>query len=134
MNRVLKTLLLWLLVSALPVQAFAAAVRLSCGPVHHSNAAAETRTSAHEQHEAGHGDHRHDAVQAASTADNTDDTVSYQSGYCSACAACCVGALAPPAAVDWTPAYASSFAPAASPIASFTAHIPSGLERPPRHI
>lgn len=133
MNRDFKTFLLWLLLFALPVQGFAAAVRLSCGSEHHTDlpTAAKTAQDIHHHHHEFQNQTVQDAASTDFPAAQLDD---YESSYCSACAACCAGAVVPPSIVDWSPFFSSSFSPVTSSASSFTGHIPAGLERPPRHI
>jgi hypothetical protein len=146
MNRTFKTLLLWLLMAVLPVQGLAAAIKASCGPAHHTSLPVVSMVAQHHHDsDAAHGHHHDDATgqSAASTADDTssdalatasDSSSISKSSYCSACAACCIGAVAPPTVLIWTPARGSSESVVLSPMPLVTGYIPSGLERPPRHI
>jgi hypothetical protein len=120
MNRALKNLLLWLLISLLPIQGMAAVISASCA------LAATAESSQHAEHHAAPSHCPSDNIE------DTSDAATAHHAACSACAACCVGASAPP----------SMLAPAASHAMSescFTAlgilggdFIPAGLERPPR--
>lgn len=154
MPRALRRFFVWLLIVILPVQAYAAASMVACGPRHermaaamaasahagmrsdgsdagaHDHRAHDHRAHHHPDHEhAGPASHGHDAAPA-------DDAVSVSSDSagitCSACAACCVGAALPvgdvalhsPAPVPGT------LRPAMA--APFDAVTLDGLERPPR--
>jgi hypothetical protein len=145
MNRALKTLLLWLLITALPVQGLAAVMKASCGPAHHSSLPIVIMAAADHHHgdaTHAHHQHHHDAAMhsvadaSASDSHTTTDgsSAKHESAYCSACAACCVGAVAPPPASDWTPTHSSSETAAPSPAPLVAGFIPDGLERPPRCI
>jgi hypothetical protein len=127
MNRALKNLLLWLLISLLPIQGMAAVISASC-----SQAASVQ-----------HGATAHHAAQAHCPSDSVDTAADSASGSasdsaathhasCSACAACCIGASAPPS----TPAPATGHALSESRFAALgmpgNGFIPTGLERPPR--
>jgi hypothetical protein len=142
MNRLLKTILLWLLIAALPIQGWAAAVKATCGPAHHDSLAAAATPPIH-HHDAMSHHHDHDGhtvsemTSAAgedfsSAVDESPDTTS-KSAYCSACAICSVGAVAPPSMASSPPKLAVSEFIVAHPAILFTGHIPTGLERPPRH-
>lgn len=117
MHRFLKTLLLWLLALALPVQGFAAAANAYCGPAAHQRVAVQAE---------GHHDH---PMQAATNPTPHDE--SHASGK-HLDTACCAGAVLLPSLVTWSAAQrriAFAHAPAASP---FSGHIPDGLKRPPK--
>jgi hypothetical protein len=132
MGRTWRTVLMWLLVLALPVQAQAAQRMMFCLPapqqamVSHEHATGEPPRTM--EHHAGHAQDSHDhASHDTSTNPATDTTHS----KCSACASCC-GAMAmvsaplifsasPPA-----PAYLTTHQP------SYSGHTPDRLDRPPR--
>lgn len=152
MHRLLRTVLTWLLVLALPAQGYAAQAMLFCGPGHHGGAASEGIVSVahdHAEHPGGHTESgaSHEAVHVhahADTADThaaTDDlgaaadkpakAQSLGADTCSACAACCSAAAMTStsptlAALQLTPEYG---------IAAIEHHgsrAGDGLERPPR--
>jgi hypothetical protein len=140
MNRFLKTLMLWLLLAALPLQGIAAAMQTTCGPMEHGGLA-EATMSVH-LHE--HGGDALDAgdtvatdtgaaVKSAMSHDTSPDD-SHDHATCSACASCCVGAVAAPPAAVVTPAYGSSLPSAVAPVPLVTGFVPAGLERPPKRI
>ena len=143
MSSFYRAALAWLLLFSLPLQGYAAATMLSCGPNHHQMwaAAATATVSAHESGEAQH-EHHH----AQTTADDHHATASVDvSGddasvhhmnklskfKCSACAACCVGAALPTSPLEFLsvpPAVARDcFLPAVH-LGFFT----DGPDRPPR--
>ena len=142
MNRALKTLLLWLLITALPLQGFAAVVQASCGPAHHNGAGISVVSNQYhhdsemalERNDAAAATH-HDVSELPATSDHSSAPHKHQSSVCSACAACCVGAVAlisPPSI--FIPAHTSSELVVISPAPLVTGFIPAGLERPPKHI
>ena len=145
-----RSALLWLLLFALPLQGFAAATMLTCGPNHHRVAEFTRSAAAESQGHATHGDPHHDhdhamgaadagAVTAAdggaagagagaSSAHHLDKLSKFK---CSACASCCIGAALPAAALlfaSFAPAAAPSFFVAVEPVGFFT----DGPDRPPR--
>lgn len=134
MALLVRTLLVWLLVLAVPAQGVAAATMAFCGPGHHGGTAA---AAAHQTGSAEHANHRSDGAHevaseaAGSSAPGLDSHVVQKK--CSACAACCsISALlspglAVPAPTD-TPTAISARAPT---IAAFAA---DGPDRPPRNV
>jgi hypothetical protein len=112
MNRVLVRYLLWILIAALPLQGFAAAIRTCCGPAHAAAAVVD---------HADHADHAHMAGHAHGKAST-----------CSNCASCCLGAAALPSNPVLTPVFATASAVVLAPAPWVTGYIPDGLERPPR--
>ena len=116
-QRTVKLLLLWLLISALPMQGFAAALSVSCGP-----AIAQAPVHAAHQHQA--------APQPPAASD--DCACASDTASCSACAACCPGAsvatggATAPAAPAMSEAFVSTLAVPGAGV------IPAGLERPPK--
>lgn len=138
MNRFLKTLLLWLMLVALPFQGIAASMQTVCAPaagngsagvpapaqVHHHD-----DTATHMAHaDAGH----HDAsIKPANSPDNTHDG-EHQHAACSACANCCVGALALLSKPGPDSACRAALPVTAAPLPWLAGVVPSGLERPPK--
>lgn len=154
MNRLLKTLLLWILIVALPLQATAAVAKASCGPRHHTVSSVASTTAGehlHDHGDAGSAPHHHHAADTHAVTDHQSggadltniahDTSTQASSaeqiktsYCSACAACCAGAVAPPSG-EIRVALPNTFVAAMTPPAvSFTGIVPSALERPPRQL
>ena len=150
MNRLLTTLLVWLLMAALPLHAAAAAASLSCGhaqqhgddrPAHAHGYAAD-----HDNHVAAGGEHAHhggpaadgaadpmDAAAAEASAESASESDSIlPHASCSACSAFCVGAVAPPSAALALPTFDGSEPVVIAPSDSATGFIPEGLQRPPR--
>ena len=140
MRSFLRSLLIWLMALALPIQAVAAAGMQHCGPVHRlmqaGSAAAVALDSHDPAHEAvphEHGDAGLDVeVSAGDRVDEDASTAALGDDYtCSACANCC-SAVALPASLVRLPAphiEALAAAMAATDVVSFT---PVGIERPPR--
>jgi hypothetical protein len=134
MIRFFKTLLIWILVLALPAQAMASAVKLSCGPAHH-NAPQIVLVADGHHHDGATAHSGMDSVSSGATASADSSPTKpniHKSSFCSACAACCVGAAAPPSISFLTPAYSSSGLVVISPAPLVTGFIPAGLERPPK--
>jgi hypothetical protein len=137
MQRLVKTVLLWLLIATLPIQGIAAAAKAACGPEHH-----ETMTMQEQESPLQHAmTHDHDGHQDMMMADAdvavghaSDNHHSHKSSFCSSCAACCVGAVAPPFAFNQTmpPSLSESVHISAAPLVAGV--IPAGLERPPRQL
>jgi hypothetical protein len=153
MNRIFKTLLIWLIVAALPIQATAAVVKASCGSAHHPAQMQDSffeHASAFDvaQHDAmtmevhhAHADqasmHEKFADEVLSARDKTDATTSlvqadHGHSTCSACAACCVAAVAPPPAQVKAPEFSQFEKSFIASSKLLTGFIPAGLERPPR--
>src|SRR6478672_5648940 len=124
MNRVFKTLLLWLLMAALPIQGMAAVVKASCGPRHHALSMQNAAPVVEHHHDAGSTSHVHhafDTVSAGEPGDGSPDVKPVQkTSYCSACATCCIGAAAPPPTVFLASIVTSVEAAIAPPVTSFT--------------
>ena len=144
MNLLIRALLIWLLVLAVPAQGAAAATMAFCGPNHHGggSAAQVHRTApAGHAHQDGAAEQNHELAQATAAADEDSSgpalsavsaKVSDASKHkCSACASCCsVGAilssvLAVPAPVFTTTVF-SAVVPSVDPFAA------DGPDRPPR--
>lgn len=133
---------MWLLLIALPLQGFAAATMINCGPNHHRMLAALAGTSPESHHHAMTGDHQHEASAAGAVhADSAEDGEhGASSGHhldkltkfkCSACAACCMGAAMPTAAL-----VIATLSPAVMTATSVSAphvdFLSDGVDRPPR--
>lgn len=114
---------LWLLIAVLPLQGSAAAM-LSCGM---KMAAMQTVSQGQECHE-------HAAqVSPRDDAHQSKPALADAHGKCSSCASCCVGASAPPAALQQAPVQpVAGFADAGKDPA-MTTFFPPTLERPPCH-
>lgn len=132
MNRVLKTFLLWLLLAALPLQGFAAAVQTSCDPLaHHGSSEIGIQAQSH-HHESDDATEPSTEASAKLTGDSVG--TKHKSSFCSACATCCVGAVAPPSVSLLIRVYSSAFPVVSSLSPLVTGFIPAGLERPPKRI
>ena len=124
----LRRLLTWVIIALLPVQGYAAASMISCGPMH-----AEMAAAAGHANGAGHdhGSHHH---QGAGVPAHEDEPSFSTLGEfkCSACASCCTAPAVPSSpgltfAVPQVHAELIPFHPA-----SEDWFVPDGLERPPR--
>jgi hypothetical protein len=148
MNRLLTTLLVWLLMATLPLHAVAASVNLSCAPApHHMGAAPHTADhpaahpaahpapasdEAHAHHDI-HASHAGDTVAATHTADGEHaGSTELPHSSCSACSVFCVGAVAPPSALLALPGVDGSESVVIAPVDFVTGFIPDGPQRPPR--
>lgn len=135
-----RIVLTWLLLLALPLQGFAAATMINCGPNHHrmmAVAMAEV-TEAHEhatgeQHHHGMGvaaDH-HEVASNDGDAPSVHHLDKLMKFKCSACAACCMGAAMPTAAVTFEP-LPPAVAPATYVPTSHVGFVADGPDKPPR--
>lgn len=131
MKIVLRALLVWLMLLAVPFQGFASASMLLCAPI------SKTADAASQVAAAGQGMHDHAAMLAAhdvqAEGQDADDggAGGHGSAHCAATSACCVGALLA-SSLPELPAQAAS-----SQRIPFYSGVPSavdlaGLERPPR--
>jgi hypothetical protein len=137
----LRALLIWLLVLALPAQGAIAATMVFCGPNHHGSAA--TAAAPHAAH-AQHHDHTHTAPVHNQVPDGvTGDTASAESAApekvghadmkkCSVCASCC-SATAIQSAVPRLPVLESGSTVFAAAVPVIEAFVVDGPDRPPRH-
>jgi hypothetical protein len=132
MSRVFKTVMLWLLLAALPLQGFAAAVQTSCSPMTHHDSSEMVMQAHSHGHEADDAESSTTFVSAKPSGGSVD--AKHKSSFCSACATCCIGAVAPPSVSVMTPVYRSSLPVVSSPPALVAGFIPAGLERPPKRI
>jgi hypothetical protein len=142
----IRTLFIWLLVLAVPVQGAAAATMAFCGPNHHGGSASVQQQSATPAEHAHHGAsaataHEHDKVAAsvddvsAASVDSAASPVFSKASTqkCSACASCCsLGAilnsvLAVPEPI-FSPTVFSTVVPSVDAFAA------DGPDRPPRYV
>lgn len=147
MNRLLTTLIVWLLMAALPLHAVAASINMSCAPV--PSQAPATPVAGHgahavhaapghaDQHAGAHGNaHAHHAANAADTPSGEDGAHAKAGklthSSCSACSAFCAGAVAPPSFSLPLPAFEGSDALLVAHADFVAGFIPDGLRRPPR--
>lgn len=141
MHRV-RLFVLWIMMFAVPFQGYAAAVMVFCGPGH-AGAVAETTAelsdvdvdgNVRSPHADGHGDHRHETVQAAKPS-ATDGTTTARAEpdpmhKCGICAACHATALTNTLALvifrDLP------HADLAEPTSTMASLVPRVLDKPPR--
>jgi hypothetical protein len=146
MLRKLRILLMWLVALAVPVQGFAAASMLGCGPGHHGTTGAQAHAGPMHEHASGTSQHAHgvdldgdssshhpDASAAAAHGDTPEAPAEGKSGAgsCSACASCCLAAALPATALSFEASSVADFIALSiprSPASFFT----DGPERPPR--
>ena len=98
MSRFSRIFLAWVLVALLPLQGYAAAAMISCGPMHAQQAAnAEALHHSHASNAAGnsHGHHESAGTVGAGAGHDSPALPDLLKFKCSACAACCTGAAAP---------------------------------------
>ncbi len=158
MRALLRTLLIWMLVLAVPAQTAAAATMARCGPMHHGQGSAATlghhggaaaqpaadgagspghvmqHGAAHLAHQAHHAEAPSAAAEAASEladATATDSLAKAGAQKCSACASCC-SAFALLGAVLLVPRAAPAATVFAALVASVVPFAADGPERPPR--
>ena len=133
MQRAFHTFLFWLLIAALPLQGFSAALQASCGtgaPHAAADSAAPAQPSVHDAHDA------HDASTShhGQHGDAGDTVAGHGQSSCSACAACCTGAIAPPSAFPASMACNDARPAVSVPAPLLAGFIPPGLERPPKRV
>lgn len=144
MGLLVRTLLVWLLVLAVPAQGAAAVTMAFCGPNHHggsaANSAAQAGSAEHANHHSagqsapGHHDMaaQADEVDAASASPAASSQGSQAvKQKCSACASCCsLGAILSPLLAVPAPAVTPTVFSAVVPTVS--AFAADGPDRPPR--
>jgi hypothetical protein len=129
----LRTLLAWFLLAALPLQGFAAATMLLCGPARMAAVATAKATHqghGHEGHD--HQGHQHAADHQAHAQHGDSDGPSADSSHgCAACAAAChaVGIASDPAPV---PLALAPHVPLSEPFLRFDSRPPPVPDKPPR--
>ncbi len=123
MRPLLRTLLIWMVVLAFPLQGIAASTMLFCGPSHDRMQQA-TDHSAHQDasHHLSHDD------PASAGSENLPDAGGFK---CSACASCCSSVALPCVALTMVTAE-SATSTVDEPIASVPAFLTDGPDRPPR--
>ena len=130
-----RTALMWLLLLALPLQGFAAATMLHCGPNHHGMSAEshDHTISGHRPHEAGiAGDPHEMATDDGGTDSSAVRHLNKLAKFkCSACAACCMGVALPTAALAFAP-IPPAMAPDSCVPTSHAGFVTDGPDRPPR--
>lgn len=132
MRPLLKSVLLWLLAVALPVQALAAAGMRHCGASHERMRVAVAATASPHDHAVGaHHAHAVDHVNSGHDAANDHPVSAEARSSCSACATCCFALALPVAGVQASARPPDGFAPA-PPAVSVPPFVTGGLDRPPR--
>ena len=132
-----RTLMLWLMMLATPLQGFAAATMMFCEPMHQQMAFNEQSSNMHETHH--HDDAstiRHAMDDSASDQNHAthDHENHHGAGKCNMCSACCM--LVAMTAPDFL---SVSQSPVSSQVIPFfttalRGFVPESLERPPRNI
>ncbi len=130
MNKKFKTVLLWLLLFAIPLQGFATSSMLFCEISHHH----EVTTMQVSALEHDHDGHQHELSATVSDHGHHNDGFQHDMTKCSACAACCVGAAIVSSLGNGFSLTPPESHPIPFSIVRFAGHIPAGLERPPRLI
>ncbi|GCL63695.1 hypothetical protein [Pseudaquabacterium pictum] len=137
-----RTLLVWLMVLALPVQGAAAASMAFCGPDHHGDGSAglvvTSAVSGHSHHSGADVAHGFEVVASAEAAVADDPSAMLKAGQaakqkCSVCAACCsLGAiLGTVPVVPMTDSAPTVFTIVVPTVDTFAA---DGPDRPPRSV
>lgn len=143
----IRAVMMWLLLAALPVQSWAVATMVHCGPLHHRmalpavEAAAGTQHGHSRQHHgpAGHehGSPHHDMAAEAGRADAPQADADPQSSLsmgkfkCSACATCCLGMALPSTVLSFDASVSSDTVETGMP-QGHAVFVTAGIERPPR--
>ena len=136
MKRTLKTFLLWLLMALVPLHAGAAAMGMSCGPVHQ-----QTMSAVLDHEHDGDMGHQHDGIETTaaladshSSPDSPEASEGRGHSTCSACSDFCIGAVAPPSSFSPLPAFNGPESAVISLSPSVVGFVPDGLKRPPKSI
>jgi hypothetical protein len=132
MTRALRSVLMWLLLVAVPLQGYAAGGMLFCGAV---GERAPVAAGAEQHHDLAiaplDGTHQHEAAAGTSDLVAAWDLHGVMHGKCSACASCCSVAALPSA-----PMASAVVEPRATPFIEYeradTGRGSARLERPPR--
>lgn len=139
----LKAFILWFLIAVLPVQGFAAILRMSCSP--RQQFTVQSHLPGHLLQANAPAVHDHPAmmhVMAAPAGADTDSAVlphptnqshKHTSAFCSTCGDCCIGGLALPSQVNLVLPTVELLAKAPRLFTFLAGFIPDSLDRPPRH-
>lgn len=147
MKRIVRTVLLWVMVIALPVQGIAASLMTFCGPSHalmmqgvgpehHGTQAPDAKhgPAAHLPMSSDSGVGHGDASVIDGPADDAAGLFSFLGQFsCSACAACC-SMVGLPASLSLPGQPHSVQSVLAWLAVSVQSHLPDGLDRPPRAV
>ena len=137
-----RSAVMWLLLLALPLQGYAAATMLNCGPNHHRIMAAaiaepdeahEHTAAGQHHHDTGMADGQHEVTSVDGNGDtpplpHLDKLVKFK---CNACAVCCTGAALPTAIFAFEP-FPPAMAPESFVPTSHAGFVTDGPDRPPR--
>jgi hypothetical protein len=108
-NTLLKSLIVWLMLVAIPFQGFASASMITCAPMQPAAPAAMTHEHCATMAAMHHGAPHH--AMASDAAPDHSSSHHHTGAKCSTCASCCVGAaMAPSAPVARVPADAPDIA------------------------
>jgi hypothetical protein len=148
----IRTVMMWLLIAALPVQSWAVATMVNCSPSHHRMAASASNGVDHQAHGHDgalmpghdHASHHHVAVSdshadevapsdAAEPGNDAKPPLSLAKFKCSACATCCLGMALPSSMVTFDASVSSDTVEPGMPH-GHVVFLTAGLERPPRSI
>ena len=139
----LRFAVMWVLLVALPLQGYAAATMLNCGPNHHRMMAtaiaepveAHEHTAAGQQHHhemsVAAGEHEIDSVDHSGEAPLLPHLDKLAKFKCSACAVCCTGVAMPTAAFTFKPLL-PAMAPEFFVSIWQVGFVTGGPDRPPR--
>jgi hypothetical protein len=137
----IRTAMMWLLLAALPVQGWAVATMVHCGPSHQRATLRAVDAISPVQHAHSHEGHDHGSHHASVVADDADtgpspagsDAQSLSMGKfkCSACATCCLGMALPSAVLTFDASVSSDSLEPGMP-RGHAVFLTAGLERPPR--
>jgi hypothetical protein len=126
MNRFLRALAIWIVALALPLQGYAAAAMITCGPMHSQIATASEHSPSH--HDAMAAGHSHPAVDE----DEPSVLAKFLAFKCSACASCCTASAAPAPVMPFPGLMQAHTAVIPFSGSSEDTVVPDGIERPPR--
>lgn len=129
MVRLLKLLLLYVLIAALPVQALAAIVQQTCPPGH-ARQTVDARHGKAAQHRVKPRAAKNHAGIGKAAASQQD--AAHADTACSACVDCCPGGAAVPLAGAARTLHERTEIHLASDLSLVAGFIPDGIERPPR--
>jgi hypothetical protein len=133
MNRFLRALTIWIVALAMPLQGYAAAAMIACGPMHSQMASSLDHPASHDDHVAvGHSHHSMDGASGEANGHDPSSLAKFMKFKCSACASCCTASAAPSPVVPFSgvmQAHAEAIPFFGS---SEDTIVPDRLERPPR--
>jgi hypothetical protein len=134
-RKIFHSLMIWLMLLAVPLQGFAAASMLSCESIlsavnSSANSGTAGKADSHTHHHSAMAEHQDHAEHGSAT--HHDGGTLHADAKCGFCAACCVGATMSPSsivALELKPTVADwLFSVSNFPIST----VPASLERPPQ--